>query len=148
MARLHHMGITVSDTEKSLDFFRTITEITVTGPLVKSGPAVEAVTRQPGAEILITFVEFADSMTVLELAEYRGSTFEPLELDTRRVGACHAAIVVLDIAAAIDRVKAAGWRVTAPPQVATSGPMEGMKYTYAVGPDGLTVELLEDAHAD
>lgn len=146
MARLHHMGITVSDTARSVDFFRTIGEAKVTGPLVKSGPAVEAVTGQPGAEILITFVEFPESATVLELAEYRGSTLAPLELDNRRVGACHPAVVVPDIHAAIERVTAAGYRVTAPPQTATSGPMEGMRYTYTVGPDGLTVELLEDAH--
>ena len=141
------MGITVSDTAATIRFFELISPVSVTGPLTKTGPAVEAVTGQAGAEILISFLSFGEGGTVIELAEYRGNALAPIVPDNRRVGACHAAVVVPDIAAAVASVTAAGYRVTAAPQTATSGPMEGMRYTYAVGPDGLIVELLQDAAA-
>ena len=146
-ARMHHMGITVSDTQATVDFYRLIAEIEVTGPLVKSGPAVDAVTGRQGAVILITFVAFAPfdgRATVIELAEYRGDPEPPLDPVNSRVGAAHPAIVVPSIEEAAARVSDAGYAVTAAPQIATSGPLEGFRYTYVIGPDRVRVELLEE----
>lgn len=142
-AKLHHMGVTVSDTDQAIAFYRLVADVEVTGPLVKRGPAVDAVTGSVGAEILITFIAFPGGSTVIELAEYRGSTEPRIDPVNSRVGSAHPAIVVPNIDAAIARVTAAGWAATAAPQRATAGPLEGYKYTYVLGPDNLRVELLE-----
>lgn len=146
MARLHHMGITVSNTEEAIAFYSSLTCGTVTGPLVKQGPAVEAVTGYPGAQILITFIAFDGGNSVIELAEYRGTGDQRLIPDNGKAGSAHPAIVVRDIEGEIKRLAANGYAATSAPMVATAGPMEGYRYAYIIGPDDVRVELLEEPH--
>lgn len=143
MARLHHMGITVSNTDETVRFYRALTEVSVEGPFVKSGPAIDATVGVEGAEIWITFVAFEDGDAVIELAEYRGNTEEPLDPVNSRVAATHPAILVPDMDDTIARLATRGYHATAAPAVATSGPIEGFRYVYVIGPDALRVELLE-----
>lgn len=146
MTRLHHMGITVSDTDAAVRFYRAVADGEIVGPLVKSGPAVDAATGHPGAEIWLTFVGFGDGETVLELAEYRGAGGEPLSPDSNRAGSAHPAIVVPDVAGALARLAELGYAPLSEPKVATEGPMEGYRYVYVLGPDEVRVELLEEPH--
>lgn len=146
MTFLHHMGLTVSDSQKTVEFFSAVTPVKTTGPLIKKGPAVDAVTGQIGAEVWITFIEFPTGKSLIELAEYRTANTQSINPANHLVGACHPAIVVPDIYVAIDRVTALGYEVTSSPQIASAGPMEGMKYTYVIGPDQIRVELLEEPH--
>lgn len=146
MARLHHMGITVSDTDAAVAFYRAIADGEIVGPLVKSGPAVEAATGHPGAEIWLTFVGFGDGESVLELAEYRGAGGEPLLPDSNRAGSTHPAVVVPNVDDALSRLAGLGYAPLSGPMVATAGPMEGYRYVYVLGPDEVRVELLEEPH--
>lgn len=145
MTAFHHIGITVSDTERALAFYAGVTGGTVTGPLVKSGPAVEAATGHAGAEILLSFVRLADGV-MLELAEYRGISERRIDPDTGHAGAAHPAIVVDDIEAGVARAAQLGHRALSEVMTATSGPMEGFRYVYVLGPDDVRVELLEAPH--
>jgi len=144
--RLHHMGITVSDTDAAVAFYRTLTGGEVIGPLVKRGPAVEAVTGYPGIEILLTFITFDGGESVLELAEYRGGSQARIDPDNGKIGAAHPAIVVDDMDAVLTRMAGLGVRATSSPKVATDGPLEGYRYVYLLGPDDVRVELLEAPH--
>lgn len=146
MTRLHHMGITVSDTDAAVRFYRAVADGEIVGPLVKSGPAVDAVTGHPGAEIWLTFVGFGDGVTVLELAEYRGAGGEPLSPDSNRAGSTHPAIVVPSVEDALSRLAKLGYAPLSEPQLASAGPLEGYRYVYVLGPDELRVELLEEPH--
>lgn len=146
MARLHHMGITVSDTDRAVNFYRLVADVEVTGPFVKRGRGVDEVTGLEGAEIWLTFLAFDGGSTVLELAEYRGAGIEPVVPDNIRAGSAHPAIVVEDLDASIERVTNAGYRTTAQPYVASAGPIDGFRYVYVIGPDALRVELMEAPH--
>lgn len=137
------MGITVSDTEQSIDFYRTLTDVLVTGPLVKRGPAVDLTVGVVGAELWITFIDFQGGDALVELAEYRGSTDAPLNPVNSLVGAAHPAIVVENISETLTRLSTKGYASTASPQIASSGPLEGYRYVYVIGPDRVRVELLQ-----
>lgn len=145
MTHVHHIGITVSDTAAATAFYQAVTEGTVTGPLVKSGPAVEKVTGHPGVEIQLTFIQSPDGVFI-ELAEYRGAPPQRINPDTGNVGAAHPAIVVDDIEATLARLAPLGHRPLSQPMTATSGPMEGLRYVYVLGPDDVRVELLQAPH--
>jgi glyoxylase I family protein len=148
MARMHHMGITVSDTDEAVAFYRALAEGESVGPLVKRGAAVDAITGQPGAEIWLTFVGFADGETVIELADYRGAGGKALRPDTMRVGAAHPAIVVPSVDDALARLALLGYPPLFEPMVGTEGPLEGYRYVYVLGPDDLRVELLQEPHIE
>lgn len=146
MSRLHHMGITVSDMAAAVEFYRDLTGGEVIGPLVKSGPAVEAATGYPGIVISLTFLTFAEGSAVIELAEYRNGSGERIAPDTGSAGAAHPAIVVDDIDATLSRLAERGVRALSAPMTATAGPMEGYRYVYVLGPDDVRVELLQEPH--
>ena len=145
MTRVHHVGITVSDSVAATAFYTAVTGGAVTGPLVKSGPAVEAATGYPGAEIHLTFIR-ADDGVYIELAEYRGAGGAPLDPDNGRAGAAHPAIVVDDIDATLAHVGTLGYDALSPVATATAGPLEGYRYVYVLGPDQVRVELLQAPH--
>ncbi|NHF62141.1 VOC family protein [Microcella pacifica] len=146
MARLHHMGITVSDMASAVEFYRELTGGEVIGPLEKSGPAVEAATGYPGIVITLSFVSFDEGSTVIELAEYRNGSGERIQPDTGRAGVAHPAIVVDDIDATLARLAERGVRALSQPMTATAGPLEGYRYVYVLGPDDVRVELLQEPH--
>ncbi|MCR2813325.1 VOC family protein [Microbacterium sp. zg.Y1090] len=145
MTRLHHVGITVSDAGRAAAFYAAATEGTVIGPLVKSGPAVEAAVGHPGVEVVLTFVEGQDGVFI-ELAEYRHAPARAIDPDTAHVAAAHPAIVVDDLEAALARVAVLGYSPLSATMTATQGPMEGYRYVYVLGPDSVRVELLQEPH--
>ncbi len=143
MTRLHHIGITVSDIDEAIDFYREITGGDVIGPLEKKGPAVEAATGYPGVVVLIAFLSLPGGDTVIELLEYRNSGAEATDPDNGRAGAAHPAIVVDDIDATLARLAARGTTALSKTMTGTSGPLEGYRYVYVLGPERVRVELLE-----
>lgn len=145
MARMHHIGITVSDTEAATEFYRTATGGEVTGPLVKSGPAIEAATGYPGVQILLTFIRLADGVCI-ELAEYRNADTPRLDPNNGFVGAAHPAIVVADIDAVLLQLAAIGYHTLSETMTGGAGPLEGYRYVYVLGPDAVRVELLQEPH--
>lgn len=145
MARMHHIGITVSDIAAATAFYTAATGGEAIGPLRKSGPAVDAATGYPGVEVLLAFIRAADGVFI-ELAEYRGTQARPIDPDNGRVGAAHPAIVVEDIEATLSTLAALGHRPLSQTMTATAGPMEGCRYVYVLGPDDVRVELLQEPH--
>jgi len=145
MAHIHHIGITVSDSENAAAFYAAATEGEVIGPLSKSGPMIDAATGYPNVEVLLTFIRLTDG-AFLELAEYRGANNLRIDPDNGHIGAAHPAIVVEDITTALARLAALGHEPLSQTMTATAGPMEGYRYVYVVGPDDVRVELLEAPH--
>lgn len=145
MAFLHHMGITVSNIDTASAFYRDVTAGTIDGPYEKSGPAVDAVTGFSGVTVFLAFVNIGGE-TVLELAEYRNGSGEPISPETNKPGVAHPAITVEDLDGLLERVSTMGYQPTSEPKTATSGPLEGYRYAYVLGPDNLRVEFLERPH--
>lgn len=145
MTRFHHIGITVSDTERATEFYATLTGWRVTGPLIKSGPAVEAATGYPGVEIVLTFIQSPEDVFI-ELAEYRGANAPRNDPNNGHIAAAHPAIVVDNIEGALARLAALGHLPLSQTMTATAGPIEGYRYVYVLGPDDVRVELLQPPH--
>ncbi len=145
MTRLHHMGITVRDTDTAVAFYRAVTGGEVIGPLHKRGPAVEAATGQPGAEVVLTFLRAHDEVFI-ELVEYRNVANPTIDPNNSFVGAAHAAIVVDDIEASLARLAELGYHPLSSVMTATAGPLDGYRYVYVLGPDDVRTELLEEPH--
>lgn len=146
MTRFHHIGITVSDSERAAAFYAAVGDGEVIGPFVKSGPAVEAAVGHAGVEVVLTFVRTGEDAFV-ELAEYRGANAPRIDPDTAHVGAAHPAVVVDDIDGTLARLAALGHHPLSAVMTATAGPMEGYRYVYVIGPDDVRVELLEAPHS-
>ncbi|WP_281166848.1 VOC family protein [Microbacterium luticocti] len=148
MRCLHHIGITVGDMDEALRFYRTVSGGVVEGPYVKSGPAVEAATGHPGAQILQAFVALSAGAAVIELLEYRGTGAPRIDPNNASIGAAHPAVVVDDMDAALAEVRELGYETLSEPMTGTTGPLEDWRYVYVLGPDGVRVELVQPPAAE
>ena len=125
--RLLHTMIRVRDLEKSIDFYTRLLGMT----LLRR-------TDYPGGRFTLAFVGYGDeaSTAVIELT-HNWDQAEPYTIGS---GFGHLAIGVPDIAAACDRLAAAGVPIPRPP-----GPMKhgGTVIAFAEDPDGYRIELIE-----
>lgn len=142
MTSVHHVGITVSDLARSLDFYGGLMDGERLGPYVRSGPRIDAVTGYRGVVVHQAFVTARDGSTVVELLQYENGSHVVLDPDNGHVGAAHVAITVTELDALLARLRDEGVAVLSEPIVA-SEPMAGFRCVYVLDPDRVRVELVE-----
>ena len=142
MTQVHHVGITVSDMERSLAFYEDLLGGARSGPYERSGPRIDAVTGYPGVVVRQAFVRAEEGPTVVELLQYDGGSSVVIDPANGHVGAVHVAIMVSDLDATLERLRAAGVEALSEPIVA-SDPLAGHRVVYVLDPDRVRVELVE-----
>jgi glyoxylase I family protein len=146
MRRLHHVGITVSDLETAIEFYRDASGGTVVGRFENAGPAIDAVTGYPGVVVRQAFVATGAGDALIELLEYRNGSKVRIDPDNGSIGAVHVAIQVDDLDETLGRLRARGNEQLSEPIVGKSGPLAGCRLLYVLGPDNVRVELVEPPH--
>jgi glyoxylase I family protein len=138
-----HTGITVSDIERSLVFWRDVLGFELSHRAHQKGELAEQITGVAGAEILIAVVKAPGHK--IELLEYR-APFDRRQRNEVRpcdLGSVHVALTVDNLDAVIETIAASGWKPAGTPQTLTVGPNAGKRVIYVRGPDGTTVELMQ-----
>lgn len=137
-----HTGITVSDLERSLVFWRDVLGFELSHRAHQTGELAAAITGVPGAEILIAVLKVPGHK--IELLEYRAPAdrkhLRPRPCD---IGSLHVALTVDDLDAVIETIAASGWKTAGKPQTLTVGPNAGKRVIYVRDPDGTTIELMQ-----
>jgi catechol 2,3-dioxygenase-like lactoylglutathione lyase family enzyme len=137
-----HTGITVSNLERSLTFWRDVLGFELSHRAHQTGELAAEITGVPGAEILIAVVKAPGHK--IELLEYRAPAdrahFRPRPCD---VGSVHVALTVDDLDAVLKTISASGWKAAGEPQKLAVGPNTGKRVIYVRDPDGITIELME-----
>ncbi len=137
-----HTGITVSDLERSLAFWRDVLGFELSHRAHQTGELAAEITGVSGAEILIAVLKAPGHK--IELLEYRASAdrkhFQPRPCD---VGSLHVALTVDDLDAVLETIAASGWKSAGQPQTLTVGPNTGKRVIYVRDPDGTTIELMQ-----
>jgi len=139
-----HTGITVSDLDRSIAFYRDILglKLIAVEPVKKSRGEKLGV---PGAVIQVAVLEYAKDCSI-ELIRY----LEPLPpnsygLPVNGIGQVHIAFRVDDIQAEIKRLLEHKVEFMGGPEccVINEGPLSGWKWIYFKDPDGTNLELIE-----
>lgn len=137
-----HTGITVSNLERSLEFWRDVLGFELSHRAHQKGELAEQITGVAGAEILIAVVKAPGHK--IELLEYRApadrAQFHPRPCD---VGSIHVALTVDNLDAVLETIAASGWKAAGTPQTLTTGPNAGKRVIYVRDPDGTTIEPMQ-----
>lgn len=142
-AALIHIGMTVSDLQASLKFWRDFLGIEPVWTRVLDGEYLADVTGYPGVSLDAAILKLTDG-TMLELLHYRDEQTSQNDMGTANPGNVHIALRVDDIDAAWQRVIAAGGSPRSPePTLVTSGPNTGARAGYVRDLDGISLELFQ-----
>lgn len=140
-----HVGLTVSDIERSVAFYRDQLGMS----LIRRRPHVghDYVALQTGqAGVALSEASFKvspESRHSLELVQYMHGAVPPAETATNRAGASHLCLTVNDLRACHADLKARGVNFRSDPVLITAGPNKGGLVVYFSDPDGYTLELFQ-----
>lgn len=136
-AAVHHFCLTVSDIDRSVEFYSGYFGLEEVLRTDLSGADISAAMEIPDTDL--EAVLLAGENTLIELIRFRnprGREFSAIHAD---VGVSHPCFAVEDLDATYARMKADGVHFNVPPQVLGWE----TKMTYCRDPDGLIVEILE-----
>jgi catechol 2,3-dioxygenase-like lactoylglutathione lyase family enzyme len=142
---IHHTGYTISDLDRSLHFYRDLLGLEVIATQEKLGGYLAAIVGYPDAHVRMAHLRVPGSAHVVELFEYLAPPgARPGRIEPRVVGASHQCLLVDDLPAAYERLRAAGVDtfVSGPVEVDT-GINRGGYGLYVRDPDGIPVELFQ-----
>jgi glyoxylase I family protein len=138
-----HTGITVSNLERSLTFWRDVVGFEFSHTAHQTGELAREITGVAGAEIKIAVLRTPGGHKI-ELLEYlapadrKRANLRPCDL-----GSLHVALLVHDLDTVLERIAAFGWKAAGKPQILKSGPNAGKRVVYVRDPDGTTIEFMQ-----
>lgn len=143
MPSLHHTGLTISNLERSLRFWRDAMGMTVVVEQEKKGGYLEAIVAEPGAHVRMMHLAFGGEGARIELFEYITPSGGRHVSRPADVGFAHVCVACDDLDERLERLVAAGGTPFSGPVEIDTGANRGGRGVYLRDPDGHVVELFE-----
>jgi catechol 2,3-dioxygenase-like lactoylglutathione lyase family enzyme len=139
---LSHGGVTVTDMERSLRFYRDGLGLEVYIDRIANHDYLREVTAVPSTEVRIVYLRVPGSRVPIELLEHRGIERVPSRARPCDPGSVHLGLQVEDIDAFHDRLVSLGFPSrSGHPVDITAGPFDGARTCFFHDPDGFLIEL-------
>ena len=139
--RVHHIGITVRDVGRSVEFWKAFLGVEPRWRQILDGGYLGDVTGYQGIHLDAAVIELPGG-TLLEILDYLTDDKSPNPDATANPGNVHICFETDDIDELWERALAAGARAVSPgPVEVTEGPNTGVRAGYLRDPDGITIEL-------
>jgi catechol 2,3-dioxygenase-like lactoylglutathione lyase family enzyme len=141
--RADHTGITVSNLERSLAFWRDVLGLKLSHTAHQTGELAREITGVSGSEIKLAVLKTPGGHKI-ELLEYLAPS-DRKHADVRPcdVGHVHVALLVDDLDAILEKIAGAGWKAAGKPQTLKTGPNAGKRVVYVRDPAGTTIEFMQ-----
>jgi catechol 2,3-dioxygenase-like lactoylglutathione lyase family enzyme len=144
-----HTGLTVSDLDRSVTFYRDLLGLEVITQWDSSHPYLRTVVGYPDAELRIALLRMPGPAGAaghhIELLEYRRPRGVRGDANTYLPGNGHVAFMVDDLDAIYRDLKAKGVRFKSAPVDITHGRNAGGRAIYFFDPDDITLEMIQPA---
>jgi len=138
MITVRHVGIVVSDMDKSLWFYRDLIGLHDAEVASESGPFLDGLLAMKNTEIRTAKLA-TDGPTLIELLAF-DSPQTTAATPLNAIGPTHVALSVENLDRLYTRLCEAGIRFNAPPSLSPDG---GAKVAFCRDPDGTYIELVE-----
>jgi glyoxylase I family protein len=147
---VHHTGFVVSDLDRSIYFYHDTLGLPFAIEPTDwfSGPKLDTGLRVPGAKLRLAafWAGRSSKFELLQYAELSAEMTRPHPNNT--LGAGHVCFHVDDVAATKAELEAKGVEFYSDVNVEDAGPLAGWRWVYFADPDGLTLELVQEAYSD
>ena len=147
VAGIYHTGLSVSDLDRSIAFYRDLLGLELVAQWDSSQPYLRTVVGFPDGELRIALLRLPGEAGAaghhLELLEYRvprGARGDPR---TCNPGNVHVAFRVEDLDETYHELRAKGVRFKSAPVEVTHGRNRGAKAVYLLDPDDITLEMMQ-----
>ena len=140
---VRHVGITVSDLQKSINFYEDLLGFTIVREMDESVRHIDNFSGIEGVDVR-TVKMVGDEGAMIELLYYRShpKTNEKNFLeDITKIGCSHFALTVPDLSALYSKLLENEYVVMCEPQYSPDGKV---KLTFCRDPDGTLIELVEE----
>ncbi|GAA2133508.1 VOC family protein [Nocardioides bigeumensis] len=140
---MHHVGLTVTDLDRSAEFYSTAFDYTEVMRQEMDAAYLGQIVGLPGARVKMAHLRLRDAPHVLELFEYVTPVVKKAPLQPNHAGNAHLCFIVDDIAADHARLVSQGVTFISPPVFIDAGRNAGGVSCYLRDPDGITLELFQ-----
>jgi catechol 2,3-dioxygenase-like lactoylglutathione lyase family enzyme len=144
MKGIFHAGITVSNLDRAIEFYRDVLGFTVEiEPTdIIEGEEVSKGLGVPKARLRLATLKAGDS--TVELLEYLNPS-SPIDqpMPPNALGAVHVSFQVDDAEAKMKELEVKGVKFLTSLNYVDEGPLNGWRWVYFKDPDGITLELIE-----
>lgn len=138
-----HGGITVSDMETSLKFYRDGLQLEIQHDVINDKDYLRKVLGLAFTSIRIVYLKIPNS-GFIELLEYQGIERQSVAARPSDFGGGHLCLYVDDVDAIAERLQKLGYCARSERAVdIVAGPNIGAKVIYMIDPDGYFVELFQ-----
>jgi catechol 2,3-dioxygenase-like lactoylglutathione lyase family enzyme len=145
VSRIHHVGITVSDMERSLAFYRDLLGLRVLADTRLTRPEIATLLGTDEIDLRVVDLDTKDGR-ILELLQYSAPRGRHVDYTSRDAGSGHVAFAVDDLDRIREGIDATGGSVISRDVVAaadTEGLFARARLLYVRDPDGMILELVE-----
>jgi glyoxylase I family protein len=140
---IRHVGVTVSNLENSIHYFRDLLGLQAGSVVTRQGKVIDEVLKMKNVTIRECRLTTSNNETI-ELIEYVHPKGKLLDLNTNNFGVTHVSFTVINIKKMYNDLTAEGYEFNNKPIVHWMNDGKGRVICYAKGPDGITVELVQD----
>jgi catechol 2,3-dioxygenase-like lactoylglutathione lyase family enzyme len=145
VSRIDHVGITVSDLDRALGFYRDLLGLRVAADNTISEPAVAELLGLDSVQLRIVDLDSGDGR-IVELLQYLQPAGRRIDYESSDPATEHIAFTVDDLAAVRARLTEAGARIVSRRPLTIDDPggsFDGAICLYVRDPDGAILELVQ-----
>ena len=142
LVRFDHTGFTVSDLERSLEWYSQLLGVDPVLRRRSADPYMGAMIGYTGCEMEFAYLPLPGGEAMLELIQY-DEPASAVGMETSNLGNGHLCLLVDDIHAEFERLSAIGSFRSPAPVAIDAGANKGGWGAYLRDPDGITIQLLQ-----
>jgi len=142
---IQHTGLTVSNLERSIDFYTEILGCKVIMRQEKTGGYFAEIVGYPDASVKMAHLSDPAGHHVIELFEYITPPALAADLEPRKIGNAHLCFMVEDLDAVYRQIKNHNINFISSPVAVDTGANAGGAGLYLRDPDGITMEIFQPA---
>lgn len=146
-----HIGLTVSDLDRSVAFYRDVLGLSYIGEMAMEGPETEKLFGRPGCQARVAYLNGSpdSQMPPVELIQFVGQPFEKKPGDLFCTSISELCFLSSDIDDDYKRLSQAGVEFLSEPQTfdSTKYGFGKSRAVYLRDPDGIILELLQPLDA-